>query len=229
MTEKAPQCIGIVLDGNRRWARERGLPTLEGHRRGAERLREAVQWVRARGISHMVVYAFSTENWNRTPEEVGYLMKLFGGYFDKLIERTLGSEKEKSNIRFIGDIARAPVEVQDAIKKAELRNVEHPSFTLWVCFSYGGRSEIIAAAEMLRREGKEINEESVHGAMWSAGMPDPDIIIRPGGEKRLSNFLTWQSIYSELFFIQPYWPDFSEAILDVILKEYADRERRRGK
>ena len=216
MPETGPQCIAIILDGNRRWARERGLTTLEGHRQGAERLRETIRWVRARKIPHMAVYAFSTENWKRTEDEVSYTMRLLIEYAGKIIERTFGNEQEDANIRFIGDIARAPVEVRNAIKEVESKNVENPVFTLWVCFSYGGHAEIVAAAEKLRREDREVTEESLKGAMWSAGMPDPDIVIRTGGEKRLSNFLTWESIYSELFFVDPYWPDFSEELLDSV-------------
>ena len=168
--EKAaiPTCVGVIIDGNRRWARSKGLPKLEGHRTGYENLHTCVRAARARGIPHLVVYAFSTENWKRTEEEVAYLMRL-------LVE---------------------------AAKK-------------------GSRAEIIAAARNISTSGEAITEESFRRHFWSAEMPDPDIIIRTGGEKRLSNFLLWQAAYSELFFLDKPWPDFSEADLDIVLAEYA--------
>jgi undecaprenyl diphosphate synthase len=224
----AVQCVGIILDGNRRWAKERGLPSLFGHKEGAERLREAVDWTRSRGIPHLVVYAFSSENWKRTDEEVSYLMDLFVEYAGKFLNKSDPAERGIA-IRYIGDVSRAPQKVKDALKKAEASNDQHPDFTLWVCFSYGGRPEIVAAAEALRKEGKEITEETLPSRMWSAGMPDPDIIIRTGGERRISNFLLWQVSYSEFFFVEPYWPDFTEELYDGIIKEFLTRERRRGK
>jgi len=220
-----PQCIGIILDGNRRWASERGLPKLEGHRRGYERLIDCVRWVRDRGIPHLAVFAFSTENWKRDQEEVSYLMNLLLELAQEPLKRL---SEEHVCVRFIGKLDMLSQEIQDAIKTAESAPVEGARLTLWVCFSYGARLEIVEAARDLASQHIEITESSLREHFWSGEMPDPDIIIRPGGEKRLSNFLLWQAVYSELFFIDPYWPDFSEEMLDEILAEYATRERRLG-
>lgn len=222
---KTVQCIGFILDGNRRWAKERGLHTLEGHSRGFDVLKDAARWVRDRSIPHMVVYAFSTENWNRSEEEVGYLMDLFR----KMITET-GAElqKEEIAVRFVGQRERFALDIQEGMQDIESKNITAPKLTLWVCLSYGGRAEIVAAANAAATEGS-ITEASLEKHLWTNGMPHPDIVVRTSGEHRLSGFLTWQSVYSELFFIQPNWPDFSEEILDGILSEYAERERRFGK
>lgn len=225
MDSKLPQCVGIILDGNRRWAKEKGMPSLEGHRQGAERLADTARWVRDREISHLVVYAFSTENWKRTQEEVSYLMDLFRSMAEKNLQELV---KEGIRIRFVGQRERFDTSLQELMERVEETSAKHTALTLWVCLSYGGRAEIVAAAQAAGEQG-EITEQSLAAHLWTAGMPEPDIIIRPGGERRLSNFLTWQSVYSELFFIKEYWPDFNESILDSILNEYATRERRNGK
>jgi undecaprenyl diphosphate synthase len=224
MSNKAPvQCIGIILDGNRRWARERNLPTLEGHRQGFERLKDAARWVRDRNIPHLVVFAFSTENWKRSEEEVAYLMDIFREAI-RAAQEELG--KEGVRVRFIGERERFANDIQQGMREAEEKTMGNNAMSLWICLSYGGRAEIVAAAKVA---GNDITEESLRAHMWSAEMPDPDIVIRTSGEQRLSNFLLWQAAYSELFFIQPHWPDFSEALLDAVLGEYAERERRHGK
>lgn len=225
-SNKPPVCIGLILDGNRRWARDRGLSTLEGHRKGLETLVETTRLVRDRGIKHMVVYAFSTENWNRSEEEVSYLMSLIQEAAQKrLTELT----KEHVRVRFLGQRDRLSPAVQAAIKQVEEASAENDAIVLWICLSYGGRPEIVHAARALQRSGEEVNEASFADHLWSAGMPDPDLVVRTGGEQRLSNFLLWQAAYAELFFIEPYWPDFSEAILDEILEAYGARDRRHGK
>lgn len=223
--QKKPECIGIILDGNRRWAKERGLPTLEGHRRGAENLKTIARAVRDRGIPHLVVYAFSTENWNRPEEEVAYLMDLFRSAI-RDTQSELG--KEGIRVRCIGQLDRFPADVQQGILDAEKETPENAQTTLWICLSYGARAEIVAGAEAASRAGA-ITEESIRSHMWSADMPDPDIIMRTGGEQRLSNFLLWQAAYAELFFLTPHWPDFTEETLDQVLAEYGERERRHGK
>lgn len=225
MNAKIPQCIGIILDGNRRFAKERGLSLLKGHTRGLERLVDATQWVRDRGVRHLVVYAFSTENWNRSEKEISHLMDLFRRGAQKHFSKLT---KEGVRIRFIGQRARLAPDIQILMQQVEKESSLNDGFTLWVCLSYGGRAEIVAAAQEAAADG-EVTEETLSAHLWTHEMPDPDIIIRTGGEKRLSNFLTWQSVYSELFFIDDYWPDFSEASLDSILNEYAKRERRIGK
>jgi undecaprenyl diphosphate synthase len=224
-TPKLVTCIGFILDGNRRWAKERNLPTLEGHRRGFENLKDAARWVRDRGIPHFVAYAFSTENWNRSKEEVDYLMDIFRSAIRESREE-LG--KEGVRIRFLGQRERFAQDIQDGMRETEEATSGNSKMTMWICLSYGGRAEIAAAAAAAANEGG-ITEESIRSHMWSADMPDPDIIVRTSGEHRLSNFLLWQAAYSELFFIKPHWPDFSEKILDEILAEFAARERRHGK
>ncbi len=223
---EVPQCIGIILDGNRRWAKRNGLPKLEGHRRGYDKFVECTRWVRDRGIKHLIVFAFSTENWNREQEEVSYLMDLLQEIAQEPL-RKLGEENIR--IRFVGQLERLPQGLQESISRTEEGSKGNDALTAWVCISYGSRQEIIAAARDLAESGEEVTEESLHKHFWSAEMPDPDLIIRTSGEKRLSNFLLWQAAYSELFFIDPHWPDFSEAMLDEILQEYNERERRHGK
>lgn len=220
-----PTCVGIIIDGNRRWAKEQGFPQLEGHRRGYALILECARWVRDRDIKHFVVYAFSTENWNRAKEEVSYLMNLLREAAESSL-RDLA--KENIRVRFIGTRERLAPELLRAMERIEKESAQN-EFTLWVCFSYGGRAEIVAAAASAAVSGESITEESLHTHFWSAEMPDPDIIIRTGGEKRLSNFLLWQAAYSELFFIDRKWPAFTEKVLDSILEEFAGRERRRGK
>lgn len=223
---RTPQCIGIILDGNRRWARARGLPTLEGHRVGLRTtLQKVVSAVRARGISHLAAFMFSTENWNRSEEEVSYLMRLFEEGIQTEFEKLA---KEGVRIRFVGQRARFSAQLQNSMRDIEEKTAGNTAFNFWACLSYGGRAEIVAAAEALRTSDEPITEESFEKSLWTAGMPDVDIIIRTSGEKRLSGFLTWKSVYSELFFVDVHWPDFDEATLDGILGEYAVRERRMG-
>ncbi|MFZ2555248.1 MAG: polyprenyl diphosphate synthase [Minisyncoccia bacterium] len=223
---KPVACIGIILDGNRRWAKEKGLPSLEGHRRGFELLKDAARWVRDRGVPHLAVFAFSTENWNRTAEEVSYLMDIFR---DAIRDSSDELGKEGIRVRFIGERERFADDIKKGIVEAEEKTKENTKMTLWICLSYGARAEIVAAAQAASAHDGMLTEELLRQHFWSAEMPDPDIIIRTGGARRLSNFLLWQAAYSELFFIEPFWPDFSEKILDEILAEYAERERRMGK
>lgn len=219
-----PQCVGIIMDGNRRWAKAKGLPQMEGHRAGLAALRKAARFIDSKGVKHLIVYAFSTENWNRDPREVSYLLELFTDTIHKEL-RELGNEGFR--IRFAGERDRFSHELQEAMERLEKETAKNTTVTLWVCLSYGGRAEIIAAAKQAAANG-DISEESFRKHLWTAPMPDPDIIIRTGGEKRLSNFLPWQSIYSELFFTNTYWPDFSEQEFDAILAEFRERERRHG-
>ena len=218
-------CVGIVMDGNRRWAKAKGLSKLEGHRTGSNKLKDTVRFVREHGIKHLAVYAFSTENWNREPAEVSYLMDLFRELLHKEMSE-LG--KEGVRIRFAGQRERFSASLQQAMNDTEEETLQNDAITLWCCLSYGGRAEIVAASRDAA-EGGEITEDSLARHLWTADMPDPDIIIRTGGEKRLSGFLTWQSVYSELFFSDTLWPDFKREEFDAILGEFAQRERRRGK
>jgi undecaprenyl diphosphate synthase len=207
-------CIGIILDGNRRWARAREVPTLEGHRVGL------------RTTPHLAAYMFSTENWSRSEEEVGYLMQLFReGIKEELSELA----KEGVRIRFVGQRDRFATDLQEAMTDIEKDTENNDRITFWACLSYGGRSEIVEAAKALCKSGEDVTEDNLERHLWTAQMPDPDIIIRTSGEKRLSGFLTWKGVYSELFFVDAHWPDFDETMLDEVLIEYAERERRMGK
>lgn len=222
-----PRAIGIIMDGNRRWAKGRGLPTLEGHRKGLEKVRAATRWAFDAGVEEVTIYAFSTENWNRSKEEVEYLMKLFEDAFTNQFAEII---KEGGRIRFIGQRERMSEKLQTLMQDAEEQSEDNDKGTLVIALSYGGQAEILSAANALLAEGKEqITETELRSRMWSAGLLDPDLIIRTGGEKRLSNFLTWQSAYSELFFTDTMWPDFSEQEFMAILVEFSSRERRHGK
>ncbi|HVV38750.1 MAG TPA: polyprenyl diphosphate synthase [Candidatus Paceibacterota bacterium] len=223
--QKSPTCIGIILDGNRRWASAHNVPALQGHTEGLNNLERTVRWVREAGVQHLVVYAFSTENWSRSQEEVSHLMGLILQAAKEQMHRLI---EEKVRVRFIGQRDRLSPEVRAAIEQMEEESMRG-DFTLWVCLSYGGRAEIVEAARAMQKSGEEITEESLRHNFWSTEMPDPDIIIRTGSAERLSNFLLWQAAYAELFFTDTLWPDFSEAELGRILQEYATRERRHGK
>ncbi|MDO8408361.1 MAG: polyprenyl diphosphate synthase [bacterium] len=223
-----PQTIGIIMDGNRRWARSRGLPAVLGHKHGADKLKEMFGWVKDRDIPHLIVYAFSTENWNRSQEEVDYLMDTIRRFFGKQSADIEEIRHRGGRLRFVGERERFAPNIQELLASAE-ETTATGEYTLWVALSYGGRAEILHATEMLQKSGEPITEDSFAKHLWTADMPDPDIIIRTSGEKRLSGFLPWQSVYSELFFTDTLWPDFSPEEFDNILAEYAARERRRGK
>lgn len=228
MTDTAiPKSIGMILDGNRRWAREHNLPPLEGHRRGMEKVKEVLSWAREAGIREFVVYAFSTENWNRTEEEVSYLMSLFaeccGSWSDEV-------KKQNYKLVFIGERDRLSATLQEKMKQAEEKTKDGNEGTLAVALSYGGRAEILAAVNaLLAAKSESVDEASFRKAMWSAGLLDPDLVIRTGGEQRLSNFLTWQSTYSELFFTDTKLPAFAKEEFLSILDEFAKRQRRHGR
>lgn len=220
-------CIGFILDGNRRWARERGLPTLEGHREGYGRLKEVLKWCREAGIEHVAAYVFSTENWNRTKEEVSYLMDLIRTI---LIDDLSSIRGEDVAIHVVGDVKLFSDDIQEAIQNMHETNPKYAKQHVWLAASYGGRREIVAGVNELLKEGtKEVTEDNFKKMLWTKDMPDPDIIVRTGGERRLSNFLTWGGVYSELFFVDAYWPAFSKEDFDAVIEEYHERERRHGK
>ncbi|MBI2409960.1 di-trans,poly-cis-decaprenylcistransferase [Candidatus Kaiserbacteria bacterium] len=222
----APVCVGIIMDGNRRWAKLRGLPVFEGHNEGYKTLQKIVRHARDAGIQHLVAYAFSTENWQRTQDEVGFLLKLFRSILENETQKLID---ERIRVRFIGDRARFGADLQQMMRKMEEATAGAYDSTLYLAMSYGGRAEILAAANELRKEEGPASEDAFAQKLWSYPMPDPDIIIRTGGEKRLSGFLPWQTVYSELFFSDTLWPDFSEQEFDAILSEFSARERRHGK
>lgn len=224
---KTPECIGIIMDGNRRWAKEKNLPFLEGHRAGKEKLKEVMSWVKEAGIAHLIIYAFSNENWNRKEEEVNYLMDIIRFVF----KNELTELKEKGlRIRFVGEKSRFSKDIRDILDNVEKETSQFTEHTLWVALSYGGRSEILQAVNTIidSKIPGPITGEIFEKHLFTSGMPDPDIIVRTSGEKRLSGFLPWQGVYSELFFIDTYWPAFSKEEFDEILSEYDRRERRFG-
>ncbi len=222
--------VAVIMDGNRRWAKKHKLPTLKGHSKGYEKLKELVSWSRQLNIENVVVYAFSKENWNRSEKEVSYLLNLFRRIIKEFFD---SMEKEKIKIKFFGDIATFPKDLRDDIKNLEEKTKKYKNLNLYIALSYGGRQEILAAVKNILKElkNKRINltEEKFSRYMWSGAMPNPDIIIRTGGEMRLSNFLPWQSVYSELFFTKTYWPDFSKKEYQDIINSFYKRERRFGR
>lgn len=227
MNSGVPACIGIIMDGNRRFAKEKGLSLLDGHKAGYEKLKEVVRWTKEAGVTCVIAYAFSTENWKRAPEEVSYLLELFKNALTREFDEL---KKENVRLRFIGDLSRFPKDLQELISKAEKDTAQHKNMTLALAVSYGGKAEIMnAVKKVLADKPETITETDFAKYLWTHDIPDPDLIIRTSGEMRLSNFLLWQGAYSELFFTKTKWPDFSKEELHAILKEYNGRERRGGK
>ncbi len=224
-TERMPACIGFIVDGNRRWARAHNLSAHEGHEEGAKKIRAVIEWSQKHGIQCAMFYCFSTENWNRSPEEVAALMTLFETELAKLVENI----DENVRVRFIGDRTRFSEATQKHMHMLETKTVARTGMTAVIALSYGGRAEIVRAVARVHEAGIAVTEETLSSSLDTAGMPDPDVIVRTSGEKRLSNFLPWQSVYSELFFIDTLWPDFTEAEFEDILNQYAMRDRRKGR
>jgi undecaprenyl diphosphate synthase len=223
-----PRHVAIIADGNRRWARERGLPVLAGHVQGIEAIRPIVRRARDLGVQTLSVYTFSTENWTRPGEEVSGLFGLIDGavrqYTDELIE-------EGVRVQVIGRLHEAPADVQRSIRAAEDRTRDGTRLTLNICFNYSGRAEIVDATRALVAAGADPNEiDEAHFAehLYTAGQPDVDLLIRTGGDQRTSNFLIWQAAYAELVFTPKWWPDFCVEDLEAAIDEYARRERRFG-
>ena len=226
--EVRPRHVAIIADGNRRWARERGLPVLAGHIQGIEAIRPIVRRARDAGVDTLSVYTFSTENWARPEDEVSGLFGLIDGavrqYTDELID-------EGVRVRIIGRLHEAPADVQRSIRSAEDRTSGGTRMTLNICFNYSGRAEIVDAARALlaaRADPNAIDEAHFAEHLYTAGQPDVDLVIRTGGDKRTSNFLLWQAAYAELVFCAKFWPDFDDADFDEALAEYVRRDRRFG-
>jgi undecaprenyl diphosphate synthase len=220
-----PHHIAIVMDGNGRWATGRYLPRIAGHRQGVESLRRCVRACSERGVKVLTVFAFSSENWNRPHEEVSSLMEL--------LALALGREVPQLNrdgvrIHIIGDRSGLSEKMKNGLVQAEEATAQNSHLVLNVCFNYGGRWDIAQAAARLAARGEPITEASLDRAMAMAHVPDPDLVIRTGGEQRISNFLLWQAAYSELHFSERLWPDFDEAALDEAIADFARRERRFG-
>lgn len=224
--KNVPKCIGIIMDGNRRWAKANGLPVFEGHRAGYNKLREMVDWCKEAGVKNLVVYAFSTENWNRTKEEVKYLMDLFREVVERMIAEALRND---TRLIFLGERNQFEKDIFRAIEDGEERTRQCKSFFLGIALSYGGRGEILDAIHRIPKEkASTLSEQEFSQLLFTKDIPDPDIIIRTSGEHRLSGFLPWQGVYSELFFIDTLWPAFTREEFNRILGAYATRERRYG-
>ncbi|MFN3375644.1 MAG: polyprenyl diphosphate synthase [Burkholderiaceae bacterium] len=221
-----PHHVAIVMDGNGRWATRRFLPRLAGHRQGVESLRRCVRACVERGVKVLTVFAFSSENWNRPTEEVSGLMELLAG---ALVREVPSLRDEGVQLHFVGSREGLSVRVVEGLSQAERDTRHNQRLVLNVCFNYGGRWDIAQAAARLAEQGLPITEDRLHAAMGMSHVPDPDLLIRTGGEMRISNFLLWQIAYSELYFSDRLWPDFDEVALDEAISAFARRERRFGK
>ena len=227
-----PRHVAIVMDGNGRWAAERGLPRNEGHRRGVEAVRRTVTAARDLGIGNLTLYSFSTENWSRPPDEVSFLFGLLRFF----IRRDLAElHAEGVRVKVIGERERLPAEIVGLIDEAERLTAGNDSLQMIVAFNYGGRDELTRAVRRIAAEAKsgvldpaKIGEAAIAARLDTAAIPDPDLLIRTGGEMRLSNFLLWQAAYAELFFLPIYWPDFSGEALRAVVAQFGTRQRRYG-
>lgn len=223
--------IGIIMDGNGRWAKKRGLPRTAGHTKGAKVFHDISLYCNELGVSSVYFYAFSTENWIRPQEEISGIMRLFGEYLIKALDY----EKDNIRLKFLGDRTALPKEYQERMDDLETRSAVKTGMTLNICMNYGGRDEITNAAKRLAKKvqngemnPEDITIEAMSNEMYSAGQKDPDFILRPSGEKRLSNFMLWQAAYSELIEMDKLWPDFTRADLDEAIAEFHRRNRRFG-
>ena len=226
-----PRHIAIIMDGNGRWAKQRGLPRTAGHKAGAEAFRRIANYCRDIGVEYLTVYAFSTENWKRSEEEVSGIMKLLGAYLKEALQ---DMEKNRVRFRFFGDLSRLSPQLQKLCNEAQTRSGQY-DVQVNFCLNYGGRDELVRAAKAFaadvadgKRKPEELTEEMLTSYLYSADVPDPELIIRPSGEMRTSNFLLWQSAYSEYVFLNVLWPDFGPADLDEAIAQYHRRNRRFG-
>lgn len=229
--EQLPVHIGVIMDGNGRWAAKRGLPRNAGHKQGADTFGKIARYCREIGVKYLTVYAFSTENWKRPTSEVDALMDLLRRY----LTDTFKHQDENACLRFLGDRTPLSADIQKMMEDVERNSADRTGIHINVALNYGGRDEIVHAVQILAQEcanGRldpaKIDEQVVSDALYTAGQPDPDLIIRPSGEFRTSNFLPWQSAYAELIFMDVLWPDFTPAHLDQAIMEYLKRSRRFG-
>ena len=225
---RVPEHVGIIMDGNGRWAKARGLPRLAGHRAGTKNLRRIIRAAANAGIKHLTFYAFSTENWSRPEEEVSGLMGLLGEFIET---ETPELHKEGARLLHIGHLEHLEPQLRQKIENAIELTKNNTRIDVILAFSYGGRDEIVTAVRKIVAAGipaEEITQQTLSENMFTVGIPDPDLIIRTSGEFRTSNFLTWQSVYSEWAFPQVFWPDFDEAALAEVLEDFSNRDRRFG-
>ncbi len=230
--ELKPQHIAIIMDGNRRWAKEKDIDYRLGHKQGAETLKKIAKYANKIGIKYLTVYAFSTENWKRTKEEVGALMLLLQKYAEELLN---SSDLENIKINVLGDINSLDKSIKNSIKKITDKTKENTGLVLNIAFNYGGRDEIVKATKKIAEAVKngdikieDIGEKLISDNLYTAGQPEPDLLIRTSGEQRLSNFLLWQLAYTEFIFLDKYWPDFSENDLDEAILIFKTRNRKFG-
>lgn len=229
--DRLPRHIAIILDGNGRWAKKRGLPRTAGHGVGAENFRTVATYCKDIGIEYLTVYAFSTENWARPAEEVSEIMRLLEKYLYEAIERM---ERDRVKMKFFGDTGVLSPKLRDLIERTAEISRKYDGCQVNICVNYGARDEIIRAAESYARDfaagkAEALTQAGFSERLWSSGIPDPDLLIRPGGEKRLSNFLLWQAAYSELYFSDVLWPDFGIDELNKAIVWFQGRNRRFGK
>ena len=227
-----PRHIAIIMDGNGRWAKKRGLPRTAGHKVGAEVFRTIATYCKDLGVDYLTVYAFSTENWKRPQEEVNTIMGLLKKY---LLEAIDTMAKDNIRLRFLGDLGALSPELQKLAAETNAISATLDGFQANICLNYGGRAEILRAAQAYAADcvngacsSDDLNEEGFGNYLFSAGLPDPDLMIRPGGEQRISNFLLWQCAYAEFIFTDTLWPDFKKEDLDAAIIEYQRRNRRYG-
>ncbi len=229
-TSGLPRHIAIILDGNGRWAKRRGLPRTAGHAAGSENFRRIATYCKNIGVEYLTVYAFSTENWKRPPEEVKTIMKLLDRYLHEAIDTM---ERDKIRMKVFGDVEGLSPELQALVARTNEISQRYEGFQANICLNYGGRDEIVRAArryaaDLAAGRAGELTEESFGEYLYSAGIPDPDLLIRPGGEQRISNFLLWQCAYAEFYFTDTLWPDFGPKELDKAIAAYRKRDRRYG-
>ena len=220
-----PKHIAIIMDGNGRWARRRGLPRTAGHAAGAENFRTIATYCKNIGVEFLTVYAFSTENWKRPEGEVSTIMQLLEKYLAEAIE---SMEREGVRLRILGDTSALSPKLLELIERTDAKSREISGMQANVCINYGGRAELVYAAARCAGDGVPVTEDNISARLYSAGIPDPDLVIRPGGEARISNFLLWQSAYSEFYFTDVLWPDFSPREMDKAIEAFNKRERRYG-
>ena len=220
-----PRHIAIIMDGNGRWATKRGLPRTAGHKAGAETFRRIATYCKNIGVKYLTVYAFSTENWKRPQEEVGAIMGLLRKYLHEAIEEMA---RDHIKLEFFGDLTSLDPELYQLCQETRKISEGYTGFQVNVCLNYGGRAEILRAARLCAEQGVDWTEENLSANMYSAGIPDPELIIRPSGEIRLSNFMLWQCAYSEFYFCDTLWPDFTRQDMDRAIIDYQRRDRRFG-
>ena len=230
--ENLPNHIAIIMDGNRRWAKQKGLTTKDGHKEGSKNLERIAKYCNNIGLKYLTVYAFSTENWKRAQDEVSALMFILKANIDAMLRKT---ELENVKIRVIGEKENIPADIQERIDKLVEKTKNNTGLVLNIAFNYGGRAEIVTATKLIAEKVKngelqieDITEDTITNTIYTAGQPDPDLLIRTSGELRTSNFLPWQTVYSEYYFTHKYWPEFDENALREAIQEFQKRNRRFG-